>query len=459
MLGEAGCAIPLGPGRTTIGRDPHNNIVINDDTVSSEHAVIEADDGRYWIRDRRSTNGTRLANKRIAAEEKYALKGGDRIRFADVDLMFVVKGYVPGGDTVYMKSTTTPPPPETAVAGISDIHHARRAAESAKPSSTGPRQPSTPIPHIAAPVADQRPREETDLAKGPSQEIVFAEERERLDPASVIDLDEDRPNADSAASNHANRQATPGRGSDRASNREAIERADRALAAISSDGELPSTPSLRASEESKSFSPSEAMLDAPTAPIKNVRADQKRNESRRGDSPRPLEIDVKSVRECLDYHLDRVAEISPDFAAFIKRGFQDELRTALPVAAKELIEQAHASNTICQRAYTFDRVRYVVCGLPGKMSEAQKVFGESFGGFTRVLSEHLQSASFRSDHCEILALLSFGFDAAPWVSLSVVPDEGQMPRIDLLSYEFLSEREHREIEPQDNPEISQSGIG
>ena len=56
------------------------------------------------------------------------------------------------------------------------------------------------------------------------------------------------------------------------------------------------------------------------------------------------------------------------------------------------------------------------------------------------------------------AILTFGFDADPWVSLSIIPDDGQDPRIDLLSYEFLTEAERREIEPNIDPEISQSGL-
>jgi len=55
-------------------------------------------------------------------------------------------------------------------------------------------------------------------------------------------------------------------------------------------------------------------------------------------------------------------------------------------------------------------------------------------------------------------VLTFGRAAgAPWVSLSVVPDEGQDPRIDLLSYELLTEAERRALEPGAAHEISQSG--
>lgn len=75
VLGETGRAVALSPGRTRIGRDGHNDVVIADDAISSEHAVIERVDGRYWLEDLRSTNGTRHADRRLAPDERVLLKG------------------------------------------------------------------------------------------------------------------------------------------------------------------------------------------------------------------------------------------------------------------------------------------------------------------------------------------------------------------------------------------------
>ncbi len=44
--------------RLTIGRAPHNDIVLNDPRVSREHAVIAAAANGYVVEDRRSANGT-----------------------------------------------------------------------------------------------------------------------------------------------------------------------------------------------------------------------------------------------------------------------------------------------------------------------------------------------------------------------------------------------------------------
>ena len=179
----------------------------------------------------------------------------------------------------------------------------------------------------------------------------------------------------------------------------------------------------------------------------------------RSDSPaRDIAIKASSLRECLDFHLARVSEISSAFAGFVERAFDEELRSALPVAASDLLRDAHDSGRIESREYTFDHVRYLICGVPTAMGEARTLFVDCFGGFTRLLTEQLQAESFRGERCEILALVSFGAGEAPWVSLTIVPDEGQDPRIDLLSYEFLTEKERQEIAPSVDSEISQSGL-
>lgn len=50
---------PLRP-LTSIGRSPTNSIVIPDNFASSEHALISLKEGRWWLEDRNSRNGTIL---------------------------------------------------------------------------------------------------------------------------------------------------------------------------------------------------------------------------------------------------------------------------------------------------------------------------------------------------------------------------------------------------------------
>jgi pSer/pThr/pTyr-binding forkhead associated (FHA) protein len=62
--------------RVTIGRDERSDIRLDDDTVSGLHAVIDRDgEGRFWIEDHGSKNGTFLEGRRVARAE---LRDGDR---------------------------------------------------------------------------------------------------------------------------------------------------------------------------------------------------------------------------------------------------------------------------------------------------------------------------------------------------------------------------------------------
>lgn len=303
QLGEPGSALPLNAGLTRLGRDRHNDLMLDDDTVSSEHALIELREGRYWLEDRRSTNGTHLANERLLPGRAVELKGGDHVRFAEIDLMFVLSGYVPGGDTVLLSSTTRPP------------------------------------------FAPPPPSEASDMPAEPEPE----------DPISGL--------PDSRIDPH---------------------------------------------------------------------------------------------RECLDRHLDRVAALSPAFAAFVARAFSEEIRGALSVAARDLLQEAQRSDGLVRRAYPHETIRFVICAIPGDLGTARDHFQSAVGGFTRLLTEELESDSFRLDRCEILAVLTFGGDSEAWASLSIVPEEGQDPQLELLSFELLTEQERSELA---SPVQAHSGSG
>ncbi len=75
--------------RTWISRAPGENssstltIVIRDDRISRDHALIEYKTHGYWISDRDSGNGTFVNDQKISDER--LLKHGDSIRFADLE--------------------------------------------------------------------------------------------------------------------------------------------------------------------------------------------------------------------------------------------------------------------------------------------------------------------------------------------------------------------------------------
>ena len=60
--------VVLTKNRTTLGRRPYNDIVIDNLAVSGEHAVIQMSGGQVYIEDLNSTNGTNLNGKTIKRE-------------------------------------------------------------------------------------------------------------------------------------------------------------------------------------------------------------------------------------------------------------------------------------------------------------------------------------------------------------------------------------------------------
>nr|BBH93352.1 hypothetical protein KTA_15510 [Thermogemmatispora argillosa] len=84
--------IPLGPGVTTIGRAPDNQIRLDDQQVSSHHAEFRAEDGGYSLVDRGSTNGTFVNDERLTSQVPRRLRPGDRIRFGETVFTYEVSG-------------------------------------------------------------------------------------------------------------------------------------------------------------------------------------------------------------------------------------------------------------------------------------------------------------------------------------------------------------------------------
>ncbi len=62
--GDAGPLFPLAPV-TSIGRAPGNTIVLEDDYVSNEHALLMLRGRQWWVEDLNSRNGTLLNGERL----------------------------------------------------------------------------------------------------------------------------------------------------------------------------------------------------------------------------------------------------------------------------------------------------------------------------------------------------------------------------------------------------------
>jgi len=75
--------------RVTLGRSSSADLVLDDASVSSEHAALELFDGGFRLRDLGSTNGVRVNGAAVTVAD---LKHGDRIELGSLALRYVVAG-------------------------------------------------------------------------------------------------------------------------------------------------------------------------------------------------------------------------------------------------------------------------------------------------------------------------------------------------------------------------------
>lgn len=77
---------PLTKNVTRFGRQLDNDIVLQDESISRNHAEILSEDGKYILSDKQSTSGTFVNGRRIV---HCVLNSGDLISLAGIQIMFV----------------------------------------------------------------------------------------------------------------------------------------------------------------------------------------------------------------------------------------------------------------------------------------------------------------------------------------------------------------------------------
>ncbi|MDD6461642.1 MAG: FHA domain-containing protein [Bifidobacteriaceae bacterium] len=75
----------LDEDRVTVGRDPSSDIMLDDGTVSRQHAVFIRENGQYRVEDVGSLNGTYVNRKRVDSAQ---LKSGDELMIGKFRLVF-----------------------------------------------------------------------------------------------------------------------------------------------------------------------------------------------------------------------------------------------------------------------------------------------------------------------------------------------------------------------------------
>ena len=83
----------------TIGRDTKNDLVLESAAVSREHAALTFQDGRWYLEDRGSFNGTYLNGTRVVPGTPLPLRHADRISIGTETLLFAWPAQLDDPDT------------------------------------------------------------------------------------------------------------------------------------------------------------------------------------------------------------------------------------------------------------------------------------------------------------------------------------------------------------------------
>ena len=84
---NAGSKFLIDKDVTTAGRHPESDIFLDDVTVSRRHAEFRREDGKFFIRDVGSLNGTYVNRQRV---EEAQLASGDELQIGKFKLTFYI---------------------------------------------------------------------------------------------------------------------------------------------------------------------------------------------------------------------------------------------------------------------------------------------------------------------------------------------------------------------------------
>lgn len=113
LPGRSGSPIPITGSSVRIGQGPQNDVVIDDDTISTSHARLEYAEGSWRLSDLGSRNGTFVDGVRVPSGGTVELPGGAPVAFGGVKLIFSPGEGLPAVAATTERPTSGPAVPVT----------------------------------------------------------------------------------------------------------------------------------------------------------------------------------------------------------------------------------------------------------------------------------------------------------------------------------------------------------
>ncbi|MBE7939438.1 MULTISPECIES: FHA domain-containing protein [Ramlibacter] len=154
--------VQLTKDRTTLGRRPYNDVVIDNLAVSGEHAVLQMSGNEVYIEDLNSTNGTYINGKAV---KKQLLQNNDTIEVGKYKIKFMTEQPGPSYEkTLLMKPGMVPPGgPAAAPAPAADLEQLQASIKVLSGAAAGRQVPLVKVvttigkPGVAVAAITKRP--------------------------------------------------------------------------------------------------------------------------------------------------------------------------------------------------------------------------------------------------------------------------------------------------------------
>jgi len=127
--------------KTTLGRRPYNDIVIDNLAVSGEHAVLQMVGADVFIEDLNSTNGTYINGKAI---KKQLLAHNDTVEIGKYKIKYLIDESSEYEKTMIMRPGGAVPPPYGQAPSPMHSGHPGQPSPYTSLSGTMPQVPATP---------------------------------------------------------------------------------------------------------------------------------------------------------------------------------------------------------------------------------------------------------------------------------------------------------------------------
>ena len=156
--------VQLTKDRTTLGRRPYNDIVIDNLAVSGEHAVLQMTGNEVYLEDLNSTNGTYVNGKAV---KKQLLQNSDTVEIGKYKIKYVNEAAGPSFEkTMIIKAGApimAPPAAQASAAPAADLSNMNAAIKVLSGAAAGREVPLVKVvttigkPGVAVAAITKRP--------------------------------------------------------------------------------------------------------------------------------------------------------------------------------------------------------------------------------------------------------------------------------------------------------------